>query len=203
MPTVSADGLRVAFLCNAGSLVGDADGRLHVYLRDIGAGTTVRVSATAAGVAANASSNSATISADGSRVGFLTSATNLVADTLGARQRVLGWRAADRATERADLPAVGGNAEGSASAPSLSADGRRVDRADSHELRASRDRVYRPIEATQSFYALSSDGRWLALETSLGMAIAVPGRPAAATGSDIVLAENPVGDRVFVDGMER
>jgi Tol biopolymer transport system component len=336
---VSADGSRIAMLCFASNLAaGGAADRLHAYLHHVSDGSTVLVSQTAAGVPADSHISDFALSADGSHVALVTSATNLVPGTSGARQRVLVWRASDGAIVRADLPPVGDNTTGSASGVSLSANGRRVafaststslhpddsnihidvfvknlddgslqlasrtaggssgngasaqttlsadgrfvafqsqasdlvagdtngrgdifvhdlltlatervsaavdgsamfaprlaadgrfvafqaaftspfpqvggnvridvfihDRATGRSQRATRDRKYRPIEVTTMFHAFAGDGGWLAFETWPGMAVDVPGRPAAPLDADILLATNPLLDHVFADGLE-
>ncbi|MCU0312668.1 MAG: hypothetical protein MUC84_01220 [Solirubrobacteraceae bacterium] len=81
-PTLSDDGSRVAFSCNATNLhPDDADTSVDVYLRDLTAATTSLVSRadTAAGAKADDSARDPAISGDGGTVAFATSATNLVA----------------------------------------------------------------------------------------------------------------------------
>jgi len=82
---VSADGNLVAFASNAANLIGvdDTNGVSDVFLRDIGAGTTVRVSVATGGGQADDDSYEPAISADGLVVSFTSEATNLIgaADT--------------------------------------------------------------------------------------------------------------------------
>ena len=56
----------------------DANGASDVFVRDIAAGTTARVSVTSAGGEADLGSNEPTISGDGRFVAFTSSAINLV-----------------------------------------------------------------------------------------------------------------------------
>jgi hypothetical protein len=83
---ISADGRFVAFESSATNLVGgDSNGADDVFLRDLGAGTTVRVSVDSSGGQASSASAVGSISADGRFVGFLSLAPNLVSgDTNGA-----------------------------------------------------------------------------------------------------------------------
>ena len=92
---LSANGQVVAFDTAAPLAAGDTSGN-DVYVRDLAAGTTERVSVNSAGVGANGNSSAAAISADGRYVAFESSATNLdPADTGGdedvfVRDRVAG-----------------------------------------------------------------------------------------------------------------
>src|SRR5258705_3107994 len=86
-PCVSDDGLRVVFASYATDLVpGDTNGFLDVFVRDVGAETTVRVSVDSAGHQTNANSlGGFSISGNGRFVVFSSEADNLVAgDTNGA-----------------------------------------------------------------------------------------------------------------------
>jgi hypothetical protein len=84
-PSVSADGRLVVFVSSSAQLVsGDTNGSDDVFLRDRIAATTQRVSVDSAGAPANGQSADAWISADGSRVAFMSIAGNLVpGDTNG------------------------------------------------------------------------------------------------------------------------
>jgi Tol biopolymer transport system component len=92
---LAANGQAVAF-DTAAPLAAADTGRNDVYLRDLAAGTTERISVNSAGLAANGNSGAAAISADGRYVAFESSATNLdPADTGGdedvfVRDRVSG-----------------------------------------------------------------------------------------------------------------
>jgi Tol biopolymer transport system component len=92
---LAANGQVVAFDTAAPLAAADIGGN-DVYLRDLAAGTTERISVNSAGLAANGNSSAAAISADGRYVAFESSATNLdPADTGGdedvfVRDRVSG-----------------------------------------------------------------------------------------------------------------
>ena len=92
---LSANGQLVAFDTTAPLVTGDTGGT-DVYVRDLAAGTTERISVNNAGLGANGNSSAAAISADGRYVAFESSATNLdPADTGGdedvfVRDRVAG-----------------------------------------------------------------------------------------------------------------
>ncbi|MBL8730567.1 MAG: PD40 domain-containing protein, partial [Planctomycetes bacterium] len=79
-PVVSGDGRFVAFVSSATNLVsGDTNNRLDVFVRDLHAATTTRVSIGPGGVEANHDCIQPVISADGRFVAFASAATNLVA----------------------------------------------------------------------------------------------------------------------------
>jgi len=83
-PRISGDGRFVAFESLGVLVSDDTNGLSDVYLRDVAAGTTTRVSVASDGTEADGESTPAAISGDGNRVLFRSSATNLVAgDTNG------------------------------------------------------------------------------------------------------------------------
>jgi len=80
-PALSADGRFVAFESDATNLVPvDTNGVTDVFVHDRLTATTDRVSVDSAGAQANDGSNFPAISADGSVVAFVSTATNLVPD---------------------------------------------------------------------------------------------------------------------------
>lgn len=126
-PDVSADGRFVAFVSSATNLVpGDTNGFDDVFVRDTLLGTTTLASVASPFQLGNANSLGASISGDGSRVAFLSEATNLVpGDGNGAtdvflRSLTEGW------TYRASVGPSGLQANNASSVPKLSADGRMV-----------------------------------------------------------------------------
>ena len=90
VPTISADGRYVAFMSDATNLVaGDTNAATDVFVRDLVAGTTRRVSVGAGGTQANGASTFPALSRDGRHVAFHSDATNLVAgDTQRDARRV-------------------------------------------------------------------------------------------------------------------
>ncbi len=129
-PSISADGSRVAFNTGtATSLFTDASTDSDIALRDLAAGTTTRLSETAAGVAANSFSERPAISADGSRVAFETGATNLFTNDANAVNDIMVKTIAGGAIVPADVvtgkPAEGADVPG-ANIPDISGDGRYV-----------------------------------------------------------------------------
>jgi Tol biopolymer transport system component len=126
-PTLTGSGQFVVFNSDANNLVtGDANQQRDVFLRDLVAGTTERVSVDSSGFEGNGSSRLGAASADGRYVVFSSAASNLVAgDTNGrddvfVRDRVLGT------TERVSVDSSGVEGDSSSSVASLSDDGRFV-----------------------------------------------------------------------------
>ncbi len=124
-PSISADGRCVAFRSFATSLVpNDQNLETDVFVRDLQAGTTTRVSVGPRGMEADGASGEPSISGDGRFVAFDSYAQNLTGDVLRAPLNVFVH---DRAAGRTDLVSANDRSEpgnsGSA-APSISADGR-------------------------------------------------------------------------------
>jgi Tol biopolymer transport system component len=126
-PAISADGRFVAFASAASDLVlGDTNGSDDIFVHDRQTGKTERVNVSSSGAQATAGiSHQPSISADGRFVAFVSTATNLVADTNGApdvfvRDRTLST------TVRVSVVTGGGQASSSSEEPVMSADGRFV-----------------------------------------------------------------------------
>jgi Tol biopolymer transport system component len=128
-PCVSANGRFVAFESDATNLVsGDTNGQRDVFVRDLLAGSTERVSITYNGFQGNEASEAPAISADGRWVAFQSYASNLVRQDRNGhmdvfvRDRLGGWT-----TRASDAPgALYLNANGDSGWPSISADGRYI-----------------------------------------------------------------------------
>ena len=131
--SISRDGRFVAFQSAAANLVpGDTNGSPDVFVRDLVAGTTVRVSVGAGGAQADGPSYQAEISADGRVVAFASTASNLVPGDLNGFADVFVRDLAAGTTSRISVQPGGGEGDGGsgeelAYAPiSISADGRFV-----------------------------------------------------------------------------
>lgn len=123
--SLSADGQIIAFASTASRFVaGDANGAVRdVFTFDVATGARRLISSASGG--ANGPSRSPALSADGTRVAFVSSASNLVAgDDNGAADVFLTDR--DGAVTRVSVAAGGGDANGPSSNPDISADGRYV-----------------------------------------------------------------------------
>jgi Tol biopolymer transport system component len=126
-PELSADGRFLAFTSFAPNLVDfDDNESSDVFVRDLQAGTTTRVSEYSGGFQAEGDSLRPAISADGRYVAFDSDAWNLV---WGDTNDVFDVYVHDRQTDyttRVSVDDSGGQSDGPSFRPSLSADGRYV-----------------------------------------------------------------------------
>ena len=127
-PATASDGRFVAFESDATNLVpSDFNGRRDVFLHDVVAGSTTRVSVDSSGREANGPSFNAATSSDGRFVAFDSDASNLVPqDSNGVRDVFLRDVRAG-STTRVSVDTAGRQAVGGASGgPAISTDGRFV-----------------------------------------------------------------------------
>jgi Tol biopolymer transport system component len=126
-PSISDDGRFVAFNSNAANLVpGDTNGTWDIFVRDLRAGRTSRVSVSSTGVQGNDISYPPDISGDGRRVAFFSIASNLVpGDTNGTWDVFVHDRHTGR-TVRASVRTGGAQANGASQLPSIDHHGERV-----------------------------------------------------------------------------
>lgn len=135
--SISADGRYVAFESLASNLAQDSNGVWDIFVRDLIAGTTERVSISTSGREAfdptgfvrvpylASGSGNPSISADGRFVAFNSWADNLVdGDTPG--QDIFVRDRLSQTTEIISVSSGGANGEGIGDAPSISSDGRYV-----------------------------------------------------------------------------
>jgi hypothetical protein len=124
---ISTNGRYVAFYSRASNLVaGDTNRRHDVFVRDLAAGTTTRVSVRSNGGQANSDSAGPVVSANGRYVGFYSDASNLVAgDTNGVSDAFVRDRA-NGTTTRISVRSNGAQANAESYIDSISADGRFV-----------------------------------------------------------------------------
>jgi Tol biopolymer transport system component len=126
-PAFSADGRFVAFESDARNLVhGDTNGCTDVFVRDLAAGTTERVSVDDGGCEGTGRSCGPLLSADGRFVAFTSDAHDLVAGDRNAASDAFVHDRATGATERVSLDLRGREFPGTSLAQSISADGRLV-----------------------------------------------------------------------------
>jgi Tol biopolymer transport system component len=137
-PSISADGRYVAFESLSTNLVAPAtNGNVHIFVRDLLAGTTTLVSVDSTGAEGDNNSNFPSISDDGRYVAFESLSTNLVVgDTLGFSDVFVHDRDADGngtydelgaiSTTRVSVDLDGVEGNGNSNAPSMSADGKSV-----------------------------------------------------------------------------
>jgi len=126
-PSISSDGSRVAFSARATDLVpGDTNGHYDVFVRDLVAKTTVRVSVDSSGVQGDSTSWHPTISSDGSTVAFESYASNLVPGDVEGQGDVFVHELASGITERVSVDGSGNGGDGESNDAVLSADGKFV-----------------------------------------------------------------------------
>jgi cysteine-rich repeat protein len=120
-PAISFDGRFVVF-DNIGALVsGDTNAASDVFLRDLVAGTTARVSVTAGGGQANRGSLAPALSADGHLVAFESGATNIVSGDSNSRKDVFVHDRSAATTVRVSVATGGVQGNGDSSGASLAA----------------------------------------------------------------------------------
>jgi Tol biopolymer transport system component len=132
-PAISGDGRYVVFVSSASNLVpGDRSHQPEIFVRDLVAGTTSRVSVGVGGADPDGPSSNPAISADGRVVSFDSSAGNLVPGRARAGQADVYVRLlATNTTERVSVSTAGAEQNQAVRAPfhqvsSLSANGRFV-----------------------------------------------------------------------------
>ena len=126
---ISGDGRYVTFRSAATNLVaGDSNAVDDVFVRDLVAGTTERVSVDSSGAQSNGASGhfGDAISADGRFVAFRSAATNLVAGDTNAAFDVFVRDRLNGTTERVSVATNGAQGNAASQEPSISADGRYV-----------------------------------------------------------------------------
>ncbi|MGH8883900.1 MAG: TolB family protein [Egibacteraceae bacterium] len=189
-PSLSADGSRVVFLSSATNLdAADPDHLYDVYVKDLGSGAVRLVTARQDGAKANGESASPSLSADGTRVVFVSTATNLDPADRDALPDVY---LKDLSTGKLVLASSGSDgrkADAGSEHPALSADGSRIaftsrarnlDPADQDDVAdvyvkdlstgklmlASTSRAGRKADLDSISPALSGDGRTVVFATA-------------------------------------
>jgi Tol biopolymer transport system component len=126
-PSFASNGQFVAFYSYATNLVaGDANGCADVFVRDLSAATTGRVSVDSAGNEGDDGSYWPSISADGRNVAFFSDATNLVAADVNGASDVFVHDRLTGATTFASVDSAGAHANGASTETAISGDGRVV-----------------------------------------------------------------------------
>ena len=126
-PSVSSDGRYVAFHSAASNLVvGDTNGVPDVFVRDLTAGTTVRVSVDSDEAQGDEDSYAASISSDGRYVAFHSAASNLVVGDTNGVPDVFVRDLTAGTTVRVSVDSDEAQGDGDSYAASISSDGRFV-----------------------------------------------------------------------------
>jgi Ca2+-binding RTX toxin-like protein len=126
-PSISADGLFVAFESLASNLVpGDTNNTRDIFVRDLLTNTTTRVSVDSAGNQGNSFSLGASISADGRFVAFYSEASNLVPGDTNSNPDIFVRDTLTNTTTRVSVDSAGNQGNSRSNSPSISADGRFV-----------------------------------------------------------------------------
>ena len=126
-PWLSGDGRYVVFESNATNLVvGGTSGSSQIFLLDRQGGGMTVVSRGLGGAEPNDDCWSASISADGNRVAYLSFADDIVAGDGNNQSDVFVWTRASDTTTRASVSSLGVEANDESMCPALSADGELV-----------------------------------------------------------------------------
>jgi Tol biopolymer transport system component len=125
--TLDQDGTRAAFGTYASNVVaGDSNNAYDIFVRDLAAGTTVNAGVTNTGAQFDNGADHAALSADGTRVAFMSSATNTGDGVPPGKEHIFVRDLAAGTTTLVDRAADGSPGDGWSTYPSMSADGNRV-----------------------------------------------------------------------------
>lgn len=126
-PCISADNRYVAFHSTASNLVTDDTNDLwDIYLRDMVAGTTSRVSVATDGAQGNGDSYHPSLTANGTHVAFTSSASTLVPNDTNGYDDVFVHDAVAGTTQRVSVATDGTQGNGPSFCATISADGRYI-----------------------------------------------------------------------------
>jgi Ca2+-binding RTX toxin-like protein len=126
-PKLSGDGRIVVYTSSASNLVaGDTNGVNDVFMFDRGTNQVTRISTGQGGVQTDGSSAMAAISADGSKIAFTSSATNLVSEDTNGLSDMFVYDVETGAVRRVGEGLNGAEPDGAATLANFSADGRYI-----------------------------------------------------------------------------
>ncbi|MEO6468749.1 MAG: S8 family serine peptidase [Acidimicrobiia bacterium] len=178
-PAISADGTKVAFESDASLVAADTNRVTDIYLRDMTAATTERISVATGGTQATGASTHASMSATGAVVAFDSLAPNLVAgDTNGVSDVFVRARLTS-VTTRVSVNGVTQAAQPSRDA-SISADGSTVAFSSAASLSAG------DTNSLTDIYTASPGGAVLVSNAPDGSPTNGPSRHPAISGGQVV-----------------
>ena len=123
-PSISADGRSVAFSSLAANLAaGDTNGHYDVFVRDLQAGTTTRVSVPTTGNSIGGDSFAPSLSADGTTVAFTSNASDMVSNDLNSADDVFVRNLQAATTVLVSTSTAGVRGDHASFGPVLSANG--------------------------------------------------------------------------------
>jgi Tol biopolymer transport system component len=126
-PSISSDGRHVAFESIATNLVAPVtNGKVHIFVRDLVAGTTTLVSVSSTDVQGNNDSSSPSISGDGRYVAFESLSTNLVAPVTNGNVHIFVRDLVAKTTTLVSVNSTAVQGNDDSSSASISSDGRYV-----------------------------------------------------------------------------
>jgi len=195
-PAISADGRYIVFTSSASNLVSaDTNAFDDIFVYDRQLQTTQRVSVDGAGAQANDRSQSPAISADGRFIAYASRANNLSANDNNSAYDIFRYELANGAVARVSVGNEGNSANFFSDYPALSSDGRFVvfssvatnlvendtnnetdvfvrDLTNSTTTRVSLSNLGAQAQGTSQKAAISSDGRYIAFESSASNLVA-------------------------------
>jgi Tol biopolymer transport system component len=127
MPSITADGTKVAFVAWGDTLVpGDTEDTPDVFVKDLGTGAITRVNTSSDGTVSESEPYAPVLSADGRWLAFSSLASNLVRHDTNNVDDVFVKNLRTGETRRVSVSAFGQQGDNFSTTPSLSADGRVV-----------------------------------------------------------------------------
>lgn len=123
-PSLRADGSKVSFLSQSTNLISsDSNSANDVFVKDLSTGVLTHASINESGVQADSASFEPALSADGTRVAFHTSASNLVSGDTNSRVDVFVKDLSTGVVVRVSSDSMGAQGDGVSQQAALSADG--------------------------------------------------------------------------------